>query len=170
MTSEKWSKGIIFGWFSLASGIICFAWANVFLIPGHGDFGSGMFLAVISIFLCIVSAVLLSSWGDKKPQKKWPPLVLLGSLVLISGIIYFFLAAVDWIPGAGDFGIALSLLTYSGLLLVIGIVTISIGIWWQSKYEDPVMKPLQILLVILVAVIILGGIWFRVLLDLGEYF
>ena len=73
----------------------------------------------------------------KEKSSLWIPFLLGGSLFLIAGIVCFGLASIDWIPGAGDFGIQMSYLLYAGLLLVIGIPTTVIGIWMWNKYKNP---------------------------------
>jgi len=97
-------------------------------------------------------------------EKKWSPIVVIGSLILISGIICFFLLATwSWTPGASDFDIQLFLFFSSIALIVIGIVVLSIGIWLWKRYKKPAM---EIPHIILPTIIILGFIWYIILSEL----
>ncbi len=61
-------------------------------------------------------------------QKIGRDMVILGSLIIISGIVGFIWAAV-----ADDWGLGLFLLIYSAPLSLIGIITLLTGIWLRRK-------------------------------------
>ena len=61
-------------------------------------------------------------------QKIGRDMVILGSLIIISGIVAFIWAAV-----ADDWGLGLFLYIYSPPLSLIGIITLLTGIWLRRK-------------------------------------
>ena len=61
-------------------------------------------------------------------QKIGRDMVILGSLIIISGIVAFI-----WAVGADDWGLGIFLLIYSPPLSLIGIITLLTGIWLRRK-------------------------------------
>ena len=89
-------------------------------------------------------------------EKKWSPLVIFGSLILILGIICFLLASKKWTQGAGAFSVQMEFLIYSGIYSVVGLMMLSIGILLWRKYKRPALKLSYTILFSAVILFVLG--------------